>query len=748
MNLNCVPFEAFDIKSNSISLKEYPDDLVMYFSGTNRNLYLDKSVGLSSPYDPTVPTEHVYVKYDEVTDPYTFIDKGYSLSYYKNNFRNFQKGTIRFTVKKEDCKDDFGYQDFYEFKGVSTPGTYTISLLLYTNSIRQTYSVSFTIQESELDSLQAVREKIQAAIDDSYSQSTSVPFILRTEVLDKGGKTFFRIRTAVTEGASVVGHVKMSDTGNDESLKAWFDDIHEASYYSAPDVDTKVLSLHELEGINNEISVIHTSDNPELLDGHAEPGCIYLYMADETGTFTLTKKITEWTIDNENFAEVEINFDDSLSNVIINGKVVAFFDTVGVDSSGHYDSIVRSSYPETYLSLVNEGDAYGFKEIDIFNRKQHCGNYDSPESATSYDGTAYVSYEYGELKLYDDKNLTIEGHGNFFFEAFDDGVPLADSEGNVVASSDIDMFKRLFQTLDYDPTSTLSFETTNLTFKVTFLDKNSVLNSFALDNGTEIYDEDDPYNFEDLYAWVRRQLGAPQITCELTDDQIYDALCKAVEKYNKYRNWNENLDIYNLYGADPEDETILRRGHEDGKGVFYKLPAHISPKDIVDIFFQPRFSTCWFGAGDTFLNNVMAQTFFGLYGGIVQNSADYYIWRVSCNDISNIIGTQVSWRVYNGNLYITPTNLQYLDQFKVGIKYRPSLTVEEIRNSEDIKALTLAYAMRTLGLIRGSFGGQIQAGDIAIQLNAETLLAEADKLEDKTIALLKSEQKPLWMIWT
>ena len=60
----------------------------------------------------------------------------------------------------------------------------------------------------------------------------------------------------------------------------------------------------------------------------------------------------------------------------------------------------------------------------------------------------------------------------------------------------------------------------------------------------------------------------------------------------------------------------------------------------------------------------------------------------------------------------------------------------------------MAYAMRTLGLIRGSFGGSIQAGDIAIQLNADTLLAEADKLEDKTIELLKKEQKPLWMIWT
>lgn len=318
----------------------------------------------------------------------------------------------------------------------------------------------------------------------------------------------------------------------------------------------------------------------------------------------------------------------------------------------------------------------------------------------------------------------------------------------VVESTDIDDFISKFKGLDYDEDSTIAFQPSDLTFKITYLDKAAKITKFKFDPGTSVYDDNDQYNFEDLYNWVRRQLGAPQITCELTDDQIYDALCKAVNKYNKYRNWNENLNIYDLDGVDPEDTTLLRKGHSEREGNYYILPSHISDKDIVDIFFQPRFSTCWFGAGDSFLNNVMSQTFFGLYGGVVQNSADYYIHRVSCNDISNIIGTQVSWRVYNHHLYITPNNLHDLDQFKVGIKFRPSLTVEEIRNSEDIKSLTLAYAMRTLGLIRGSFGGSIQAGDIAIQLNSETLLAEAKDLEEKTLTLLKSEQKPLWMIWS
>lgn len=746
MNINCVPSDAFDIKSNSISIKEYPSDLLMYFSGTNTDLSLSKADGLASPYNPTSPDGYVYVKYDQTAGPYTFVANRHSLTYYKNNFRNFQKGSIRFTVKKEDCFQDFGYQDFYDFQGVEEVGTYSIYFTVWTNSITQTFAITFTLQQEELDDIYALQAKIQATIEHDYSQSMSLPFTIKTAVMSNGGRIFLRFRTAVDNGASVVGYIKMIRSENLDTLVKWFADIHEASYYSAPNNDTKVFSLHELTGLNNEISIIHTSDTPALLDGHADPGCIYLYMSDENNEYSLTKKIAPWVWDNEDFVEIEINFDDSLSNVILNGKVAAFFETVGVNLAGQYDSIIRSVNPETYLTLVNGGDAYGFKEIDFFNKKQHCGNYEAPESVVDYDGTSYVEYEYGDLKLYDDKTLTIEGEGNLYFEAFDDGIPLSYPDGTIIASDNIETFKQLFEGLDYDPDSTLSLETSDLTFRITFRDKTGKIYGFDLNNGTEVYDENDPYNFEDLYGWVRRQCGAPQVTCELTDDQIYDALCKAVEKYNKYRNWNENINIADIGGTLETDLKRVNGGKAEG--VYFELPAHISDQDVIDIFFQPRFSVCWFGAGDNFLNNVMSQTFFGLYGGIVANSADYYIHRITCNDISNIIGTQVSWRVYNHHIYLTPNNLEQLEQFTVGIKYRPALTVEEIRNNENIKALTLAYAMRTLGLIRGSFGGSIQAGDIAIQLNADTLLAEADKLEDKTIELLKKEQKPLWMIWT
>lgn len=752
MNVSCVPSNAFNIESNNISIKKYPDDLVMYFSGTESELLLNKSEGMDRPF--LLPNEtwgrvpyppYIERRGDETTELYTFIDAGYSLSYYKNNFRNFKSGCIRFTTRKNMPYNDYGYQDFGEFKGAEI-GSYIISINLYSNSnlttsVIQSFHVPIVIDET-LGTGDLAR--LNSIINTAINSSSETYNKFYTLITPEGN---LRFRTRIGIGVSVVGYLEVPSNGqgNESSVYAWFNKVYKNSYFCAPQVETKIFSLHELTGTNNEISIIHKRD-----------GYIYLYMADETSTYIINKKICPWVWDNEDWIELELNFDDSLSNIIINGEVKAFFETVGVNEAGTtYDNISRSTIQETYLTLVGRGDGYSFKEMDLFNQKQHCGAYTPPASVADkdFDETEYyIDYNFGELKVYRNSTLGIEGEGDLIFEAYDNGVILSYEDGagiHEVKSGNINEFITLFKNVDYDPSSDLNMDASNLVFRVRFKSEDASLKKFEFDPGyTEEDDPSDPYNFEDLYSWVRRQLGAPQITCELTDDQIYDALCRAVEKYNKYRNWNENLDIQKLYGNDPEDTTLLRRKHTEREGWYYELPANISPKDIVDIFFQPRFSVCWFGAGDNFLNNVMSQTFFGLYGGIVQNSADYYIHRVTCNDISNIIGTQVSWRIYNHHLYLTPNNLYQLDQFIVGIKYRPSLTVEEIRNSEDIKALTLAYAMRTLGLIRGSFGGSIQAGDIAIQLNAETLLAEADKLEEKTINLLKSEQKPLWIIWS
>lgn len=39
---------------------------------------------------------------------------------------------------------------------------------------------------------------------------------------------------------------------------------------------------------------------------------------------------------------------------------------------------------------------------------------------------------------------------------------------------------------------------------------------------------------EDLFGWVRRQLGAPTVKVELTDDQIYDCVISGINMFLRY----------------------------------------------------------------------------------------------------------------------------------------------------------------------------------------------------------------------
>lgn len=418
-------------------------------------------------------------------------------------------------------------------------------------------------------------------------------------------------------------------------------------------------------------------------------------------------------------------------------------DVTGVDSFTVSSRALEANFAANpvsgdYVEVPVYGDAYDYNLIAIFNKKQHCGAY-TTSSIDSYDGTGYVDFNYGQLSAFDDKTLTLSGSGSFNFKLLDGSLVMA-------TSNSIAEFKTLVEAIDYNTTSTLSFETANdCIFRVTFLASDSILTGLSFNPGTAVYDEDDPYNFEDIYMWVRRSLGYPQVACELTDEQIYDALLKAVDKYNRYRNWSESLQIESL-----ESQTVndLTRGESPKEGKYFILPPNIDENDIIDIFFQPRYSCAWFGAGNDFMNNVVSQTFFARTSDMSISAADYYIYRSSLNDISNLLGTQISWRTYNHHLFITPNNLEWLDQFAIGIKFRSTLSVDEIRNSYLIKDLTLAYSMITLSLIRGTFTSGVPMGDTIVQLNAETLMTQGTDLRDKTIGIMQKEQRPLFMVFT
>ena len=70
---------------------------------------------------------------------------------------------------------------------------------------------------------------------------------------------------------------------------------------------------------------------------------------------------------------------------------------------------------------------------------------------------------------------------------------------------------------------------------------------------------------------------------ELTDEQIYDALLKAVDKYNRYRNWSESFQIESL-----ESQTVndLTRGESPKEGKYFILPTTHCP--IFDLHIKIR----------------------------------------------------------------------------------------------------------------------------------------------------------------
>ena len=217
MNVNCVPSNAFDIQSNSITLKQYPDDLSLYFSGTNSDLTLEKCEGMNRPYLLPGDTWGVipYPPYierrgDDTTEFYTFVDAGYRLSYYKNNFRNFKSGCIRFTTRKNEAYNDYGYQDFGEFQGAEI-GSYIISVTLYSNSnldasIIQAFHIPVNIQttlnSTDLNELSRI---INTVIENDSEMHNK----FYTVVVDNK----LRFRTEIGIGVGVVGYLSVDRIG-------------------------------------------------------------------------------------------------------------------------------------------------------------------------------------------------------------------------------------------------------------------------------------------------------------------------------------------------------------------------------------------------------------------------------------------------------------------------------------------------------------------------------------------------------
>jgi len=256
-----------------------------------------------------------------------------------------------------------------------------------------------------------------------------------------------------------------------------------------------------------------------------------------------------------------------------------------------------------------------------------------------------------------------------------------------------------------------------------FISVSEAYNASALDivwgNETSDIGEDNEFikggtyvDYSEIFRWIRSRLGAPLVPVELTDEQLEDCLSEAVQNYNRWRNFKENI-IYVTLNGDPKNG--------------WELPPEIGGEEsILEIIVEPKFPSIYYvNRGDDLMTNVFVQQLFGRHS-LNRNVADYHISLIANKDLNLIMGTEVRWEIINRRLFIYPQPDRTL---RIGIKYKSALTLDEIVTSQQIRDLTLALAKITLGNIRSTFGNQIPGGDGMLTLNGSELKAEgqADK---------------------
>lgn len=693
------PESNFVTNSNGeIALRSIPESAVAYMKGTP---YLRQSDGFSSPLERS--NYHVD---DDTLNSSVIVDGG--VFYHKNNFNNFKYGTIKFEVKKEEEGNSnyskqvmSGYNtDSFE---LNTP--YAVKLRTYTLNteniqiINLEYSTTpsiINIYTDLLDKLDVMDSEVTVNLD---IENDNLEFISRIS----GQAIGIKFEVLEEEGT--------------HNLSELFNEVKEPTYFNSPANDSNLFSLVGDDNCNS-IYFIHKTD-----------GKIHLTLTNETGEYTLNKELADYSFTNEEFKLFELEINPNTTTFYIDGKVECVFPTIGhhADDYGRVENITRNN-PSTYLMLggkINniQSDSYSYKEFGVYNKNRE-------ESLLNIEHS-YVVLNFGRSRVYDNKSLDFKVEGPFEFTMLDGSLEMKNT-------TDVRELKEFFEELELDKETSLSFETANdLMFRIEFKDETSVLKEYnvSLGNMDLAESSNQPYNFEDVFDFIRRGCGYPQVPVELTDEQLMDSLDEAVFEYKRYRDFHVAMDTVSVH-----EDLIME---EDG-GI--RLPPHISPDDVIDVLVKPRFTWAWFGGANHFMNNVFMQSFFRA-GDIVSGASDMYIYRSSIQDVSNLMGTNFSWSVMNNKLYILPQNV-INENVSIGLKYQDSISVDEIRNSMEIKKLALACAKIKLGTIRQTFGNSIPGGESTIQLNGDALIAKGEEEREKLIAEMKLRQEPLGFIWT
>ena len=696
------PENAFKIESGITSLKEYDENLIALL-GSQFDLLIGK--GIKTPTVNNAEFEN-YGPFEGSTQR---MKVSGSVAYDSSNFQDFEHGTISMWVKS-DKEDGTNYskQTLRTVKSTSENLLpYILGVDVSNEAETQHYEIEISLEGSnDLEGQVAdIYESVRNALGYNEEYTTNFPHQINVSKTETDVTFFTNYETDKINIVDVVAF-----TGEYIDLRTLFTSVSPSTYFNAP---TEDVDFFKLDGEFAGITLTHKTD-----------GNIWGSFEGITNELLLCR----WGHTNREWMNLEIGFNEQVVVVLQDGVMKNMLPTSG---------ILREK-PETSLVLSgSDTDPYYFGEVAFYNEVKHIKNFDLPTKSMPIYSTEnpYLSIHYGVVRTYEDRTVALNSSGEVGYTLYSGPNPII---GGTTYGDSLDKtdFENKFK--EHIENST-THDFSDMTLRVYFHSDGSSSPSFT---SAEFYygtvepndDKTNPSNFDGLFGFIKRSLGWPRVPCELTDDQMLDALNQAVYHYKRFRNYKTNMDV--------TDTATLSRA-EDGS--FY-LPAGLDSDDIMEVIFKPRYSWTWYSGDNNLMANLYMQNLFSGYD-LSKSAADYYIAFTTQNDLRNILGTQSGWSIMNGRLYLFP-KFDGLETMNIGIKYRETVSIEEINTNVQIKQLALAYAKITLGNIRATFGNQIPGGDSMITLNGTELIQQGQTERDTLIQDFIKQQPILQMIWT
>jgi hypothetical protein len=684
------PDTSFTTINGIISLREFEGNLVSLL-GNSFNLSLGN--GVKEPIN-NFPGNQLLEN-----GPYTSYKKlsvSGPLVYHKNNFQLFKEGSIRFNVKTEKV-GGFSEQSLININSLAEDNEYYalgISLKIGESVINQDIIIHLNRQSNFNEQLIDIENSIILALgeEDGINDYTNLISVSSNEA-----DLVFR-----TTQPNYIIELKnpMSQEGQSYyNLLSLFESVSASKYVNIPEEN---ITFFSLEGEEDYIRLIHKTDGMLWIKMHGVeefPACY-------------------WNKNSYDWMEIELSFNEQIIFLFVDGKLSTIKPVSGI----------LREHPETNLVLRGTADdTYSFGQVAFFSSIQHTKNYTpSLYPIKKYSTNApYIEIHYGFVELGTGKSVEISSVGDIKFSLYNGSLLLVNSLPR----------EAFIQAFANNATNAYS----DLIIKAEFNsdgDTPASLVNLEVNPGEVVPNQDttNPANFNIIFDFIRRSLGYPRVPVELTDEQLLDTLNLAVFQYNRYRNYRTKLDIVN---------TIDLEAHPDGS---YYLPVGIDEDDIMEILFKPRYSWSWYSGDNSLMANMYMQNLFSGYN-LAQSAADYYINISTQNDLKNIFGSQSGWNIANGRLYLYP-KFPGMEAMRIGIKYRETISINEICSNMQIRQLALAYAKITLGNIRSTFGNQIPGGDAMLQLNGNDLIQQGQAERDMLIQEFIKQQPILQMIWT